>query len=76
MVQSPDEPGHRARRQKRRNDLAVLVNHDDAEREFAYESQAATFKDDEPITEVADRLGWVAVSMQRDWETIFPAAEP
>jgi phosphoserine phosphatase len=59
----------------RHGGLAVLVNHDDAEREFAYESLAATFEDDEPITEVADRLGWVVVSMQRDWETIFPAAE-
>ena len=57
----------------RHGGLAVLVNHDDAEREFAYESQAATFEDDAPITEVADRLGWVVVSMQRDWETVFPA---
>ena len=52
--------------------LAVLVNHDDAEREFAYEGTAATFQDDEPITTVAERLEWVVVSMQRDWETIFP----
>jgi phosphoserine phosphatase len=51
--------------------LAVLVNHDDADREYAYESQAATFEEDEKITDVADRLGWVVVSMQRDWETIF-----
>jgi phosphoserine phosphatase len=51
--------------------LAILVNHDDSEREFAYESEAATFKDAEPITTVAERLGWVVVSMQRDWETIF-----
>ena len=47
------------------------MNHDDAEREFAYESQAVTFKADESITQVADRLGWVVVSMQRDWETVF-----
>jgi phosphoserine phosphatase len=60
----------------RHGGLAVLVNHDDAEREFAYESDAATFKDDDPITEVADRLGWVVVSMQRDWETIFAPARP
>jgi phosphoserine phosphatase len=56
----------------RHGGLAVLVDHDDAEREFAYESRAATFEDAEPITEVADRLGWVVVSMQRDWETVFP----
>jgi phosphoserine phosphatase len=54
--------------------LAVLVNHDDDEREFAYESQAATFEDVEAITDIAGRLGWVVVSMQRDWETIFAAA--
>jgi len=51
--------------------LAVLVNHDDAEREFAYESEAVTFKEAKPITQVADELGWLVVSMQRDWETIF-----
>jgi hypothetical protein len=49
----------------------VLVNHDDAEREFAYESRAVSFEEDEPITAIADRLGWVVVSMRDDWETIF-----
>ena len=58
-----------------RGGLAVLVNHDDAEREFAYESEAATFKDDEPITAVAQRRGWVLVSMRRDWEKIFAASD-
>lgn len=52
--------------------LAILVDHDDAAREFAYESAAATFQDAEPITAVADRLGWATVSMARDWETVFP----
>jgi phosphoserine phosphatase len=51
--------------------LAVLVNHDDAEREFAYESRAESFEEDEPIMAVADRLGWVVVSMRDEWETIF-----
>jgi hypothetical protein len=55
----------------RHDGLAVLVDHDDAEREFAYRSEAATFAEDEPITTVAERLGWVVVSMQRDWETVF-----
>jgi phosphoserine phosphatase len=54
--------------------LAILIDHDDAEREFAYASEAATFREDEPITAVADRLGWVVVSMRRDWESIFAAA--
>jgi phosphoserine phosphatase len=53
--------------------LAMLVDHDDGDREFAYESTAATFEETEAITSVADRLGWVTVSMRRDWETIFPS---
>jgi phosphoserine phosphatase len=51
--------------------LAVLINHDDGEREFSYAGTAVTFADDEPITTVADRLGWVVVSMKDDWQTIF-----
>jgi len=51
--------------------LAILVDHDDAEREFAYESQAVTVENAEQITAVADRLGWVTVSMRRDWSTVF-----
>ncbi|WP_313817408.1 HAD family hydrolase [Citricoccus sp.] len=51
--------------------LAVLIDHDDADREYAYQSTAATFHDTEPITAVADRLGWVTVSMARDWEHVF-----
>jgi phosphoserine phosphatase len=54
--------------------LAILVDHDDAEREFAYDSQAATFEEDESITDVAARLGWLVVSMRRDWGTIFAPA--
>lgn len=52
--------------------LAILIHHDDADREFAYQSTAATFQDAEPITAVADRLGWVTVSMAEDWNRVFP----
>ena len=52
--------------------LALLVDHDDAEREFAYVSKAETFAEPEPITAVADRLGWTVISMAGDWSTIFP----
>jgi phosphoserine phosphatase len=51
--------------------LAILIDHDDAEREYAYQSTAATFAEAEPITAVADRLGWTTVSMARDWATVF-----
>jgi phosphoserine phosphatase len=54
-----------------RGGLAVLVNHDDDERECAYAGTAATFEDDEPITDVAERLGWITVSMRNDWSTVF-----
>ena len=58
----------------RHGGLAVLIDHDDADREYAYESRAATFEEDESITDVAERLGWVVVSMKRDWATIFATA--
>jgi phosphoserine phosphatase len=59
----------------RRGGLAVLVDHDDDQREFAYEAMAVTVEEDEPITTVARRLGWVVVSMRDDWETVFASDE-
>ena len=52
--------------------LSLLVNHDDAAREYAYESEAGTFMADESVTETASRLGWTQISMRDDWSTIFP----
>ena len=54
--------------------LALLVDHDDEEREFRYQSKAETFAEDEPITEVGARLGWTVVSMANDWSTVFAPA--
>jgi hypothetical protein len=54
--------------------VAALIHHDDDQREFAYESTAATFDDAEPITRTGARLGWVIVSMARDWHTVFAAS--
>ncbi len=51
--------------------LALLVDHDDDEREFRYLSEAGTFTEAEPITTVAARLGWTVISMARDWATVF-----
>jgi len=51
--------------------LALLVNHDDAEREFSYVSSAETFAESEEITDVGARLGWTVISMAKDWETVF-----
>lgn len=51
--------------------LALLVDHDDAEREYAYQSVAGTFASSEPITTIARQRGWTVVSMRDDWSTIF-----
>jgi phosphoserine phosphatase len=51
--------------------LALLVDHDDTDREFAYQGTAATFDDPEPIATIAQRLGWTTISMRDDWTTIF-----
>lgn len=56
-----------------RGGLALLVDHDDPDREFAYQSTAVTFDDPEPITVVGERLGWVVASMRNDWDVVFPA---
>lgn len=53
--------------------LALLVDHDDADREYSYASQAGTFAAAEPILETASRLGWAVVSMQQDWTQVFSA---
>jgi hypothetical protein len=52
--------------------LALLIDHDDAEREFQYSSTAGTLVETEAITDVGARLGWKVVSMTRDWDVVFP----
>ena len=57
-----------------RPSLAIVVNHDDAEREYAYEGKALTDPDAEAIADTAARFGWTVVSMRDDWGRVF--AEP
>ncbi len=57
-----------------RPSLAIVVDHDDAEREYAYEGKAMTNPDAEAIAETAARFGWTVVSMRDDWARVF--AEP
>lgn len=45
--------------------LRLLVNHDDADREFAYDAGA------EKIIHTAQENGWTNISMKNDWKTIF-----
>ncbi len=54
--------------------LALLVEHDDAEREYAYEGVSVTFTTREPVTTMAAHRGWSVVSMRNDWSTVFAAS--
>ena len=50
--------------------LMLLVHHDDAEREFAYDRQSHIGKLDKAWDE-AKAKGWTVVSMKSDWKKIF-----
>jgi phosphoglycolate phosphatase-like HAD superfamily hydrolase len=51
--------------------LALLVHHDDAAREFAYDRQSKIGKLDKAWDEAVTRH-WIVVSMKDDWKTIYP----
>ena len=51
--------------------LALLVDHDDATREYAYASRSETLAESEAITTTATRRDWTIVSMANDWATVF-----
>lgn len=55
--------------------LALLVDHDDADREYAYEQQLQTLSGAEPFADAGRREGWIVVSMRDDWSTIFTAQQ-
>jgi phosphoglycolate phosphatase-like HAD superfamily hydrolase len=50
--------------------LALIVHHDDAEREFAYDRQSHVGKLDKAWDE-AKANDWIVVSMKSDWKKIF-----
>jgi phosphoserine phosphatase len=50
--------------------VALLVDHDDADREYAYESVAGTFEG-EPVLQTAARRQWTVASMRDDWAEVF-----
>jgi phosphoserine phosphatase len=57
--------------------LAMLVLHDDAEREYAYgpaqglpASKVGTFT--QALFDEAKKNGWTVISIKNDWKTIFP----
>jgi hypothetical protein len=57
--------------------LALLVLHDDAQREYAYgpaqglpDTKVGAFP--QALYDQAQRSGWIVISMKRDWNRIFP----
>jgi len=55
--------------------LGMLLRHDDAEREFAYDRQTLFGRLDRVLDE-APKRGWTVVSMRNDWARIYPANQP
>jgi hypothetical protein len=56
--------------------LGLIVHHDDAEREWAYDRSSPIGRLDKPLDQ-APSLGWLVVSMKDDFETIYqPAPAP
>jgi phosphoglycolate phosphatase-like HAD superfamily hydrolase len=52
--------------------FALIVHHDDAKREWAYDRQSQIGHLDKAWDEATTR-GWTVVSMKDDWKTIYPA---
>jgi phosphoglycolate phosphatase-like HAD superfamily hydrolase len=50
--------------------LGLLLHHDDAEREYAYDRASRVGTLDRAL-DAADQQGWLVVSMKRDWKTVF-----
>jgi len=50
--------------------LNLLVHHDDAQREWAYDRESRVGRLGEALDEATSR-GWAVVSMKRDWKQIF-----
>ena len=55
--------------------LAVLIHHDDTEREYAYDRDSRIGRLDKALDEAKARK-WVVVSMKHDWKRIYPWEAP
>lgn len=53
--------------------LGLLVHHDDADREVAYDTESKVGRLDRALR-AAPEKGWVVVSMKQDWNRVFPFA--
>ena len=54
--------------------LALIVHHDDAQREFAYDRGSHIGKLEKGLDEAPQR-GWSVISMKNDWKNIYPSAK-
>jgi phosphoglycolate phosphatase-like HAD superfamily hydrolase len=52
--------------------LGLILHHDDAEREYAYDRMSHFGKLDKAL-DVSAARGWAVVSMKSDWKRVFPA---
>jgi phosphoserine phosphatase len=53
--------------------LGVIVHHDDAEREYAYDRKSPVGRLDRGLDEASAR-GWTLVSMKNDWKQVYAPA--
>ena len=52
--------------------FGLIVHHDDAEREYAYDRDSHVGRLDKAL-DAAPAAGWTVVSMRNDWREIFPS---
>lgn len=52
--------------------LMLLVHHDDAEREYAYDTKSKVGTFSESLFTQAAKNHWQVISMKKDWKVIFP----
>jgi phosphoserine phosphatase len=54
--------------------LGLVLHHDDAEREYAYDRDSSVGRLDETLG-AAEELGWIVVSMKNDWRRVFSESD-
>jgi hypothetical protein len=52
--------------------LGLIVHHDDADREFAYDRKSHIGRLERGLDD-GPRRGWTIVSMKNEWRTVYPA---
>ncbi|MGD9543639.1 MAG: HAD family hydrolase [Methylocystis sp.] len=55
--------------------FGLIVHHDDAQREAAYDRKSAIGRLNRGLDEAQSR-GWTVVSMKNDWKSVFPKPTP